>query len=255
MKNYLIKGLHRIKSTVWWPGSDRSWEGDLYPFYEKMNELSKHSFFHNLAGDWSLINLISDATDVNHVFRQQFRAIWDIWSTEPCNILYCGSDTQMIKPTEVFGKYQHFLMWNYTDPKSLGDCAHFLNADIRYYPAEMDRDLFSAGLEQIKSMNEWNGDQLLYNKMVWDQGLVPEQVIDPKMAYQGPWLPGDQAAKDFTDQWNGCRFEDAHIVHWHGSRHAQLKLDLMQSINTQLGISGISTKNIEIKTIDVSHIP
>ena len=84
MKNYLIKGLHRIKSTIWWPGSDRSWEGDLYPFYEKMNQLSKDSFFHNLAGDWSLVNLISDATDVNHVFRQQFRAIWDIWSTEPC---------------------------------------------------------------------------------------------------------------------------------------------------------------------------
>jgi hypothetical protein len=70
-----------------------------------------------------------------------------------------------------------------------------------------------------------------------------------------PWLPGDQSAKNFTDQWNGCRFEDARIVHWHGSRHAQLKLDLMQSINTQLGISGISTKNIEIKTIDVSYIP
>jgi hypothetical protein len=255
MKNYLIKGLHRIKSTVWWPGSDRSWEGDLYPYYQQMNEISKASFFQNLAGDWSLINLVSNAEDVNHVFRQQFQAIWDIWSSEPCNILYCGSDTQMIKPTEIFGKYHHFLMFNYTDPKSLGDCTHFLNADIRYYPAEMSRDLFQDGLEQIKSMNEWNGDQLLYNKMVWDQGLVPEQVIDPKMAYQGPWLPGDQAAKDFTDQWNGCRLEDAHVVHWHGSRHAAAKLALMQQLNDQLGVPTSNEKNIEVKTINVSHIP
>jgi len=255
MNNYLIKGLHRIKSTVWWPGSDRSWEGDLYPFYEQMNELSKHSFFHNLAGDWSLINLVSDANDVNHVFRQQFQAIWDIWSKEPCNILYCGSDTQMIKPTEVFGKYQHFLMWNYTDPKSLGDCEHFLNADIRYYPAEMSRDLFSAGFEQIKSMNEWNGDQLLYNSMVWSQGLTPAEVIDPKMAYQGPWLPGPQEAKDYTDTWNGCRLEDASIVHWHGSRNANAKLELMQGVNAQLGIPTVPVKFIPTKTLDISHLP
>ena len=98
MKNYLIKGLHRIISPVWWPGSDRSHEetidGDLHWHYEQMARLSEASFFQNLQGDWEYIKLESTAADVNHVFRQQFRAIWDIWSTEPCNIYYCGSDVQ-----------------------------------------------------------------------------------------------------------------------------------------------------------------
>ena len=102
MKNYLIKGLHRIVSTKWWPGRDRADEGDLYYYYEKMSRLSEASFFENLLGDWEYIKLESTANDVNHVFRQQFRAIYEIWNSEPCNIFYCGSDVQVLKPTEIF---------------------------------------------------------------------------------------------------------------------------------------------------------
>lgn len=255
MKNYLVKGLHRIGSTKWWPGRDRADEGDLYSYYEKMAVLSEASFFHNLQGDWELIRLESTATDVNHVFRQQFRAIWDIWSTEPCNIYYCGSDVQVLKPVEVFGQYSHFMMFNYTDPKTLDEIEHFLNADIRYYPAEMDRTMFEAALDKLSNCTEWNGDQKLYNHMVWGQGLSPEQVIDPVMAYQGPWLPGNEEAQRFTDQWNGCTLNDAKIVHWHGSRHAPSKLQLMKSINDQLGVPDVPAKARPTKTIDISHLP
>jgi hypothetical protein len=259
MKNYLIKGLHRIGSKEWWPGSDRSAEEsgdhDLYYYYEKMAQLSEASFFQNLLGDWEYIKLESVATDVNHVFRQQFRAIWDIWSSEPCNIYYCGSDVQVLKPVEVFGQYKHFMMFNYTDPKTLDEIEHFLNADIRYYPVEMDRAMFETALGQLSTCTEWNGDQKLYNHMVWDQGLAPEQVIDPTMAYQGPWLPGDEERQRFTDMWNGCSLNDARIVHWHGSRHAPAKLHLMQSINDHLGIPAVPVKARPIKTIDISHLP
>ena len=255
MKNYLIKGLHRIGSTQWWPGRDRADEGDLYSYYEKMALLSEASFFQNLLGDWEYIKLESTATDVNHVFRQQFRSIWDIWSSEPCNIYYCGSDVQVLKPVEVFGKYKHFLLFNYTDPKSLDEHEHFLNADIRYYPAEMDRAMFEQALIDVAEATEWNNDQKLYNRMVWSQGLTPTEVIDPTMAYQGPWLPGPQEAKDFTDNWNGCRLEDASIVHWHGSRDANAKLQLMQGVNAQLGIPAVPVKSIPTKTLDISHLP
>jgi hypothetical protein len=189
------------------------------------------------------------------VFRQQFRAIWDIWSAEPCNIYYCGSDVQVLKPVEVFGKYRHFLLFNYTDPKSLDEYEHFLNADIRYYPVEMDRGMFEQALKDVEHATEWNNDQKLYNRMVWSQGLTPAEVIDPKMAYQGPWLPGVQEAKDYTDAWNGCQLEDANIVHWHGSRNANAKLQLMQGINAQLGIPAVPVKSITTKTLDISHLP
>ena len=252
MKNYLIKGLHKIGSTTWWPGSDRSWEGDLYPMYQQMDKISKASFAHNLQGNWELINLVSQADDVNHVFRQQFQAIYEIWKSEPCNILYCGSDTQMIQPTEVFGKYQHFMMWNYTDPKEYGPCSHFLNADIRYYPGTMRQGIWDYALYQMKDLTWWNSDQVLYNLMVWGQGLGAEQVIDPKMAYQGFMLP--QLSQRLSDEWNGCTINEAHIIHWHGSRGAQLKLDLMASINQQLNIPDTPIRNIIERTIDISDI-
>ena len=91
--------------------------------------------------------------------------------------------------------------------------------------------------------------------MVWGQGLSPEQVIDPVMAYQGPWLPGNEEAQRFTDQWNGCTLNDAKIVHWHGSRHAPSKLQLMKSINDQLGVPDVPAKARPTKTIDISHLP
>ena len=91
--------------------------------------------------------------------------------------------------------------------------------------------------------------------MVWSQGLSPEQVIDPRMAYQGPWLPGDEEHKKFTDAWNGCTLEQASVVHWHGSRHAASKLELMQAINDQLGVPVEPLRPRPVRTIDVSHLP
>ena len=249
MKNYLIKGLHKIVSTTWWPGRDRENEGDLHDLYSQMNSFSEASFAHHLDGDWELVNLVSEARDINHVFRQQFRAIYDIWSKEPCNILYCGSDTQMIKPTEVFGKYEHFLMWNYTDPRSYGPCDHYLNADIRYYPHTMRPEVWEFGLKMIDHLDWWNGDQVLYNIMVWCQGLSHQQVIDPKMAYQGFMLP--MQSQEYSDQWNNCRLADANIVHWAGSRGAVRTVEVMQSVHNQLQIPALT---IAKKIIDISHI-
>jgi hypothetical protein len=249
MKNYLIKGIHNIVSTKWWEGSDRKNEGNLYDLYSQMNSLSEDSFAHYLAGDWELINLVSEAQDINHVFRQQFRAIYDIWSREPCNILYCGSDTQMIKTTEVFGKYNHFLMWNYTDPKSDGPCDHYLNADIRYYPSTMRPEVWEFGLKMIDHLDWWGGDQVLYNIMVWCQGLSHKEVIDPTMAYQGFMLP--MQSQEYSDQWNNSRLADAHIVHWAGSRGAARTVEVMQSVNKQLQVP---TQTLTKKIIDISHI-
>jgi len=232
MKNYLVKSLNRIKSTDWF-WTDRASEGDIYPLYKQMHDLSKLSFDLMLGGDWEYIFLEAVVEDVNQTFKDQFYEIYDIWQSEPCNILYTGPDTQMIQPTEIFGKYNNFLLWNYTDPKQTTRHQHYLNADIRYYPSTMTDELWSIGLEKFRSFDYWGGDQDLYNDMVWSQGLSPEQVINPKMAYQAFMLPGGES---WADDWNGCAFGDAHIVHWHGSRSARQKLELMQQVSAQIGM-------------------
>lgn len=254
MKNYLIKGMHQITSDKWWEGSDRSKEGDLFELYGKMNELGKVTFKQFLQGDWELINLVSEADDVCHIFRQQFLAIYDIWKQEPCNILYCGADTQMIRSTEVFGRYDTFRLFNYTDPKTNGPVAHYLNADVRYYPSTMSQEIWDWALPQVKTCTEWGIDQVLYNYMVWLQGVGHKEVIDPKMAYQGFMFPCNEAGKTLSDEWNGCNIEHANLIHWHGSRGAEQKLAMMQHINNQLGILETTERAIVERTINVSHI-
>lgn len=235
MKNYLIKSLNRIKSPDWGPdlGDRVAREGDIYPIYQRMHKVSELSFQHLLQGEWEYIFLSAEVEDVAQTFRDQFFEIYDIWRREPCNILYCGPDTQMVQPTEVFGRYQHFLMWNYTDPKSYLNIPHFLNADIRYYPAEMTQECWDIGLERAKNIQVWNDDQIIYNEMVWGQGLTPEQVIDPTMAFQGFMMPDNY---DYAESWNGCSIEDVKIIHWHGSRGAEAKLAAMRDISATLGI-------------------
>jgi len=252
MKNYLIKGVHKIQSTKWWEGSDRSNEGDLHSLYNQMNEISKASFIHNMQGDWEIIDLVSEAKDVNHVFRQQFRAIYNLWAEEKCNIFYCGPDTQMLRPTNVFDMYTHFMMFNYTDPKSYGPCSHYLNADIRFYPYDLDQQVWDFGLKMIDSLDWWNGDQVLYNIMVWCQGLGYEKVINPRMAYQGFMLP--MQPQEVGDAWNGCRLVESNIVHWSGSRGALRTVEIMQSVNDQLKIPMEPTRQINRRVIDISDI-
>lgn len=235
MKNYLIKSLNRIKSTDWGPdlGDRGAREGDIYPYYEKMHAISESSFHHLLGGDWEYIFLSADVEDVNQTFRDQFFEVYDIWKKEPCNILYCGPDVQVIQPVEIFGHHKHFLMWNHTDPRSYKQFPHFLNADIRYYPAEMTQECWDIGLKQAADINIWNDDQLMYNEMVWSQGLTPEQVINPKLAFQGFMMPGNH---EYAEKWNGCKLQDVNIIHWHGSRGAAIKLAAMQAVQDRIGI-------------------
>jgi hypothetical protein len=64
-----------------------------------------------------------------------------------------------------------------------------------------------------------------------------------------------QAPAFGTDEWNGCRLEDANLAHWHGSRNAMHKLKLMQSINQDLNIPEIPMVNRPTRTMDISHYP
>lgn len=114
--------------------------------------------------------------------------------------------------------------------------------------------MWTWALAQTKTLDWWNSDQLLYNQMVWSQGLGAEKVIDPRMAYQGFMLPGDDRKRAMSDKWNNCRIEDANIIHWHGSRGAQAKLELMQNINSQLGVPSTAIRDITRQVIDISHI-
>ena len=221
---------------------DRSGEGDLYDWYMKMHDISLKSFEKHLQGDWEFIFFNKEVENIQEVFKDHFFEIYDIWKQGDTNILYCGPDNIMMKPTDVFGKYDDFMMFNYTDPKSSVEPntyniqhEHFFNADVRYYPSTMSQDIWDMGLEMAKNwdFNSWNTEQFILNKMLWDQeGRTLENTIDPTMAYQGHqlFLENWEQRKQYSNEWNACDLKDAQIIHLHGSRNAEMKFELMEQL-------------------------
>lgn len=238
MKNYLIRSLYRIESPLWF--RDRSDEGDIYEQYMQMHEISLRTFEQHLQGDWEFVFFNKTVDDIQSVFKDHFFEIYDIWRSEPCNILYCGPDNAMMKPTEFFGKYDDFMMFNYTDPKSSVEHnhygvqhKHFFNADVRYYPSTMSKDIWDMGVKMAHNwdFNCWNTEQFILNKMLWDQpNRTLENTLDPLMAYQAHGVYPEQLNQSiqYSNSWNGCDINDSYIIHCHGSRNAPQKLELMK---------------------------
>ena len=236
MKNLLVRSIYKIKSTQWF--RDRADEGDIYEHYMQMHKISLDSFKQHLQGDWEFVFFNKEVDDIQQVFQDHFFELYDLWK-QGNNILYCGPDNLMIKPTKFFGEYNDFRMFNYTDPKSFNGIEHFLNADVRYYSADMNPDTWTESLKQAENwdFSEWNTEQIILNKMLWNQeGRTPQNTIIPKMAYQahGVWLTNDiNQHIQRANAWNGCALQDSHIIHLHGSRNAPNKLELMKALHKE----------------------
>ena len=223
---------------------DRSGEGDLYDWYMKMHDISLKSFEKHLQGDWEFIFFNKEVENIQEVFKDHFFEIYDIWKQGNCNILYCGPDNIMMKPTDVFGKYDDFMMFNYTDPKSSVEPnhydiqhEHFFNADVRYYPSTMSQDIWDMGLEMAENwdFNSWNTEQFILNKMLWDQpSRTLNNTLDPSIAYQGHqlFIEDWEQRKAYSNEWNASDIKDAQIIHLHGSRNAPRKYALMKQLET-----------------------
>lgn len=242
MKNYLVKSLFEVTDTNWSPDLDRSREPSIFPVYQKMHELSVRSYEKYLDGDWELVFFSGRTTNIHQALRETFFKIYELWQSEPCNILYTDPDTQMIKPTKMFGELDHFMMFNKTDPAVfLQDSRYkkgysiFLNAGVRYFPAKMSQTVWDRGLAMANDwdLNDWNTEQIILNEMAWNQGVPSYQMIQPEYAYQAFLIPDNSTV---ANAWNNCYFEDAHIIHWHSSRNAEHRLALMQQLAQQHGI-------------------
>lgn len=236
MKNYFVQTLVNVNSTDYgW--KDRGDEGDLYSLYKGIQEQSYASFKHNLQGDWEYVLLETQVENVLEVFRFNFEQIYNLAHKESCNILFCGLDCQMIKPTEVFGKYDHFTMFNYTDPRKNDYFEHNFNCDTRYYPAGLDEKIWDFSLAESENLTVWEQEQNIYNHMLWNQGVKVEEVFDPKMAFQAFMMPNQRQGAYAGAEWNGVHINDSNIVHWHSSRGAPNRLKVMTDVNASLGIN------------------
>lgn len=236
MKNFFVQTLVRVKSTDYgW--KDRSSEGDLYKIYSRLQQISHASFAHNMKGDWEYVLLETEVDQVLQVFRNNFEQIYKLREENgPCNILFCGLDAQMIQPTEIFGRWDKFMMFNYTDPRSNSRFQHNFNCDVRYYPAEMEQKWWDYTLSASENLTVWEQEQNIYNDILWGQGVTVDQVLDPSLGFQAHMMAGPDNNAAFACQWNQFDINQAHIIHWHSSRGAQNRVDTMTEVSRRVGI-------------------
>lgn len=239
MKNYLV-GAVRPVSTTWgyWKTQEEEAQALLgHKKYEDMYCISRASARKFLAGDWEEVKFTAPVRDARMYQIAQWYVIKELWHREPCNILAMGADTLFIKPTEVFGRYNRMMMFNYTDPKTHTEFPHYFNDDIRYYPADMDPEVWSVGERAMEGWfthaeGNWAWGQLIHNYQFWSQDIKVEDVLDPTMAWQAFSLN-----QQHGNAWNGCDVNQAHILHFHGSRDADPRVQVMTNLATQIGIN------------------
>lgn len=238
MKNFLVGAIRPVAMT-WAPGEghvkNTNWEVSK-SHYEAMYQMSRASAKKFLQGEWQEVLFKSPVLDARMYQIAQWYMIKELWFSQPCNILCMGADTLFIKPTEVFGRYDTMRMFNYTDPKTHPEFEHNFNDDIRYYPATMDPKVWEVGEEHMLDWfshkeADWACGQHIHNHQLWSQGISAAEMLEPTMAFQ-------TVKKDIPEceSWNGCSFADVKIVHFHGSRSSENRVQVMYQLYQQVGI-------------------
>jgi hypothetical protein len=247
VKNYIIGAHRRIKDTKWsW--KDTKDEGDIYQTYGEMYRLSRASLRHFLEGEWEELIWQEEIDSIAYAMKLNWQNVYKLWHSEPCNILAVGPDVQLVKPTKIFGEFDEFRMFNWTDPKEYYDVnpwglslPNYFNGDFKYYPHTMSEDVWDLGLKMTENWVEdnttqtWGYEQLIENAMFWKQGISFEKAHRPDLFYQAQWLPS-WATVEQQDAWNNFKYEDASVIHWHSSRHSPTKLECMRQVNDALQI-------------------
>jgi len=240
MKNYLFKSLFQVRDPNW-HFKDRSGEQDLHKKYVEMHQISVGSYTRHLKGNWELKFIQGTVDNINDAFKRTFREIYDLWRQGNTNIFYTDPDTIAIKDIDPWQISDQFMMFNFTDPKSLGTnnqygrkFPHFFNAGVRFFPAGMEQRIWDIGLEMLDNWEEgtYNTEQTILNAMLWDQGVTLDQVLRPEWAYQAQWLP-NQAPLWVQDTWNGVDINRSLIIHTHSSRDIDEKLAFMKQLSGQ----------------------
>lgn len=250
MKNYLVKSVYQVTDPDW-KVVDRSHEKNLFENYIAMHQLSVASYKNFLGGDWELKFFTGRVDNINQAFEKTFWAIYKLWISEPCNILYTDPDTMAINHVNPWGQYNNFMMFNYTDPRQLVTSNvynktynNFFNAGVRYFPSTMTHETWDRGIDiaQQWDYSTYDTEQIVLNEMLWSQGLDVAQVLDPVMAWQG-FSPDI----NYCNQWNNLAFQQAKILHFHSSRGSDSRLETMKDLAQQL--ESITKNTADMKPI------
>ena len=240
MKNYVVWHNCHINDKERRFDIEPSASEEVRLAYDKMWQVSHASAVKFLAGEWEAVVFTEPAETRVKMFQDSWYRIWDLWHNERCNILCLDSDAMFIRPTEMFGKFSEFRMFNWSDPKSTHLYANNFNAGVRYYPSTMTDATWQIGADMAKNWNLdiWDQEQIIFNEMFWTQDIPESDRRHPELNWQGMQMivpdPRMQAAHE---EWNQWPISQTYIMHVHGSRNAVHTAQLMANVAQQLGIN------------------
>lgn len=206
--------------------------------YDKMFAISKASARKFLVGPFEEIVITDPAPTRVEMFKQNWQRVWDLWHKEPCNILYLDSDTMFMRDTQIFGQFEEFRLFNWTDPKSNNEFLNYYNAGVRYYPSTMSNTTWAVGGAEADRWNLkiWDQEQIIFNRMFWSQAIPFHDRHRPELNWQAiPNLPGPNLQRS-QELWNCTPIARANIVHTSGSRGAEAIVGFMANIAKQLNL-------------------
>lgn len=238
MKNYIVSAVRPIQQ-----GWHIEKNQDLYKNYRRMYDYSLASYRKFVEEPFEAILLEEPVANNYEHNKATWQFIYDLWHSEPCNILWAGADTFMTQPTSLFTGFKEYRLFNYTDPRSFGSFEHHFNDDVQLYPHSMSEDTWQVGLDFWQQGNtdpsllEWGFDQLRHNAMFWSQEIDDNDRLKPHLNYLCMNMRSlDDHVVAWHEQWNRCEFYRAHILHFCASRGSESVIKIMEELSKQLGI-------------------
>src|SRR6056300_73840 len=238
MNNVLCLAVSKINDNSKLEYNQNLGAEKTFKIYNAMSEIVIHSAETFIQEDFDIVVFEDEVKNYQEIFHKNFQNVYDVWQEDgPNNILFLDCDTLVVSPVEVFGKFDRFQLFNYTDPKTLsGDDAnnkynlqhqHYFNAGCRYYPNTMSKDVWDLGWKYANDWdyNIWGTEQIIFNEMMYSQDKNYETWLTPEMNFQAMGISVSNIDDNFVQQqltnWNGIPFNDAKIVHLHGTRGAE----------------------------------
>jgi hypothetical protein len=152
--------------------------------YKQLTMKCVDSFMRNLVDLDEVIVLTGKVQTYHRLFEDIYWNIKDIHKKyHPCNILWSDSDNICLKPMNIFGNKEQFAMFysagehqfsflNQTCLDLVRNLSPWMMANLRYYPATMDKELWEIGDDLAYSwIDEWAYETIIYNRMFHAQDI------------------------------------------------------------------------------------
>lgn len=237
MSNILCMSVSKIKSSDKLEYNKQLGADNTYKLYEAMSEIVIHSAETFIQEDFDIVVFEDEVGSYQEIFHKNFSSVYDTWKTGgPNNILFLDCDTLVVAPVNVFGQFDRFQLFNYTDPKILSGndsknkyklmFDHYFNAGVRYYPNTMPNELWDLGWSYAKDWDYdiWGTEQIIFNQMMYSQDQHVRTWLKPEMNFQAMNVPfhdiDNRGLQDYLREWNGIHMNSAKILHLHGTRGA-----------------------------------